>query len=204
MSDAVTMEGLANLMARLALVKNVEVTKVARNAARDFARAALAATPLAKPKTPWLAVHSKSGAAVRFVRVDKAPWSEAGQAHARRVPIRYRRGGDLKYIRRRHTRPAGIRGRGFAKASWVWAMMELEIPLTAYQRRAGAKAGRLSDWELAVSGPDGARAELENRLDYLGGKYAPGIMAAGLARAEAKIVAELDRIEKRMAEQYHA
>ena len=176
------------LMTAMAEVKNVPLTKVVRNCARDFVKAAYMSTPVAKKTTKWLPIYFKGGGKKPefYVDVTKAPWGDS-------MPIRHRnRAGEYK--RKFDTRLVGVMYRGFAKSSWIGTMKALGMnggrssryDFPAAQALATAKQGgtEVSPWTL-----------IQNAVPYIEKlNLKHGIVRAGMAAAQGQMERELAKI----------
>lgn len=186
----VDMAKLASLMRRMQQLKSeadggeYPMAKVLRNAARDFAQEAYAATrSAAVSRTPFLQVPDRRGST--YYNAYKARLL-SGAAVTPGMTIR----GAMRWVKKRRVKHLGLRGgrtpnppypvaKGFARATWIGVFRGLGMTTRRPAERipeAATRAGTVTQ--------EPHRIDLADRLSYIGRLDArDAIVARGVAAA---------------------
>ena len=181
MSEVVTIQWEGNLITQLAALKRVPIAKVVRNAARDFARAAFDATPLAKeiPKPGVYALYDKPV---------RGPTKGQRRALAR-AKRRYRRinGKKSRY-------GAKARDKAAARVAKLMAQMAAPVSENATLVRYIPWSPSLSRYAKKVRWPRGwSKASWIGVMQALGMESSKGKAAQKKAEAKAKPLSSVVR-----------
>ncbi len=173
MSTAIDSKGL---LQRFAELKGIPVSKVLRNAARDFVQAALRETPMAYlSRSPWARIKTRGGKTA-YRRIDNFDGAARDRLAKQRIRIR----------------------RGWNRATWRGVMAALGMTQRnrprSVPRAVDVRSGAV--WSGTETAPE---VTVVNRLAL--DKAYPGqierIQAAGFALAVKRITREMNRILKK-------
>lgn len=167
----------AQMLRLFADLKGVPLAKVIRNAARDFAQAALKATPLAKIRSSPYARITLAGGGTRYARLDRYGGSTLRNLRKKKYRIRI--------------------NRGWSRASWIGVFRALgmeKAPHAPARLPAAVETIGRADMDGDDTSPR-VRILDEIRFDGLPGTE-DAIIDAGLGLAAKRIDSEWNRIMK--------
>lgn len=190
MANEYLLDGLDDLMRKMAAAKDIPIGKVVRNAARDYVHAAYLTTPRAnRSKTAFLIVPGRGRLSGRNIWVNKLAPRKTVQSNPSVFPSVIPKG----HRRRANLSPPYECGAGYAKASWVGLMRALGMNGGGGGRAFPFAANYAKLDFIAENG--GAVVELKNALWYIMRlDRRAGIAHAGIALAEGRISRELARM----------
>ena len=175
---SIELQGLEKVMARLVVLKGIPMAKAVRNAARDFVQEAQKSTPLSKPKTIWRQVPG------RGTKTGSKIWIASKNSGKTNVS------GSPKWQSMRT-----IRGRGFAKASWISAAQRLGMSTSGrvrVMRGALGKSTVLLDLDESKANPS---VQIFDTLDYIAKLDAQhNLSGRGISKARERVVNEIGRM----------